>query len=459
MRAPHWALALTAVATAGTGAFITLPAGSASAESSAPAETNFTYSLGAQGDAMYYLAKSQILPLASEFEGSSLVASAKLANGAGRAFASSPYYGTTVQNLPGTANGIPPSFGAPGVGLPFTRLPGYIECRTPDKAEDDGGLYRTKVNCGDTSVTAHGDQGAPASIPAPNQQETADAVVSVAKDVATAEAVGTAAGFVQGPLEVGYATAQAKIVDTTAKGVKPTFTGTSFGRFSVNGQDFGFNQNGFRYLGQESSSKDAVAQANTALKNAGIQLELVPLTNEVDPASGATKVSIGGLKVTTTQAVPGAEPLTITYILGRAEVSSLNDAIDFGTSAGVNSGAATGAVTDSSTDSSTTGSSTTAGTTATGLDAVGTAGAIGELPATTDTAVMGLAPALAVTGTDPVGTVLAGETLPQRLGFAPVAGQTGNDSEMLYAMLLLAGAAVLGGNFLFSRFAVARKDG
>ena len=34
-------------------------------------------------------------------------------------------------------------------------------------------------------------------------------------------------------------------------------------------------------------------------------------------------------------------------------------------------------------------------------------------------------------------------------------GQSGDGSEWLYAMLILAGVGVLGGHFLFSRFAVA----
>ena len=43
------------------------------------------------------------------------------------------------------------------------------------------------------------------------------------------------------------------------------------------------------------------------------------------------------------------------------------------------------------------------------------------------------------------------------LGFAAKPGQTGDGSEWLYAMLILAGVGVLGGHFLFTRFAVASK--
>ncbi len=452
MRAPHWALALSAVATVGTGAFVTLPAGSANAGPAAPAATGSTYSLSAQGDAQYYEVNSQSIPASPNNAASSLVANAKLANGSGNAFASSPYYGTTVQNLPGTANGVPPGLGFPGVGFPFTRLPGYIECRSPDKAADDGGWYRTTVDCGETTVKAHGEQGAPPEIPAPNQQETADAVVSVVKDNAVAEASGTAAGFVQGPLEVAYSVAQAKIVDSTKAGKAPTITSTTFGRFSVNGQDFGFNQNGFRYLGQEASSKDAIAQANEVLKNAGIQLDLAPVETATDSATGAMTYTIGGLKVTTTQAVPGAEPLTVTFILGRASVSALNDAIDFAKSDSVGSGSVnSGASTDSTTDGGISGAGTGASVDAAGAPAVdlGT-GALGALPGT-DTGL-----ALPNDVTDVVGQVAAGEILPTSLGFVPAAAQRGTDTELLYGLLLLGGMAVLGGHFLFGRFATNR---
>ncbi|WP_344607466.1 hypothetical protein [Sporichthya brevicatena] len=337
--------------------------------------------------------------------------------------------------------------------MPFTRVPGYIECRSPDKAADDGGWYRTTVDCGETTVKAHGEQGAPPEIPAPNQQETADAVVSVVKDNAVAEASGTVAGFVQGPLEVGYSVAQAKIVDSTTPGKAPTITSQTFGRFSVNGQDFGFNQNGFRYLGQEASSKDAIAQANEVLKNAGIQLDVAPIETATDAATGAMTYTIGGLKVTTTQAVPGAEPLTVTFILGRASVSALNDAIDFAKSDSVGSGSAnSGASTDSTTAGGISGADTGATVDAAGAPAVdlGT-GAVGALPGT-DTGLSPLPEGVA----DVAGPLVSGEILPTSLGFVPAAAQRGTDTELLYGLLLLGGMAVLGGHLLFGRFAMNR---
>jgi hypothetical protein len=59
--------------------------------------------------------------------------------------------------------------------------------------------------------------------------------------------------------------------------------------------------------------------------------------------------------------------------------------------------------------------------------------------------------------TDGIIDTAASQQLPRTLGFVPVAGQSGNNSGWLYAMLILTGAAVLGGHFLFGRFAVAAR--
>ncbi len=123
MRARRWALALTCTATAGTVAFVVgLPAGSGAA---APGRIE----LSARGDAMYFEVNSGSIPASPTNNASSLYMEAQLSGaGGGTATASSPFFGSTVQNLPGTANGVPPQFGS-DLAFPFTRLPGYITCR------------------------------------------------------------------------------------------------------------------------------------------------------------------------------------------------------------------------------------------------------------------------------------------------------------------------------------------
>jgi hypothetical protein len=296
------------------------------------------FALSAQGDAQYYEVNSDSIPASPNNSASSLVAHADLTNSAGTAFASDPYYGSTVQNLPGTANGVPGGFGFPGVGFPFTRLPGYVQARCPTEpsAQDNQGYGQVNAKCSDSSAEAHGTQGAPGSIPAPNQQETADAITKVANGVATADASGTASGFVSGPLEVGNSTAHAVI--TEALGAAPKIESTTFGRFSVGGQQFGFDKNGFTYLGQSMSQQEALDNANKALTAAGLQIEVAPVQTGTDAATGQTTYTIGGLKVT--QVVPAASPLTVRFILGRASVSGVNRS--FGALAVPNAGSASG---------------------------------------------------------------------------------------------------------------------
>jgi len=312
------------VAAAGTVAFVVLPVGTARAD--VPSR----FAVTAQGDAMYYEVDSPNIPASPNNTASSLIASATLSNTDQTSFASTPYYGSTVQNLPGTANGVPPGFGLPpSVSFPFTRLPGYVQSRcptTPDVA-DDQGYGRVAAKCSDKTAEAHGTQGAPSTIPAPNQQETADAVTRIADNgTAIAEASGSASGFVSGPLEVGNSFAKA-IISAPANGA-PKIDSSTFGRFSISGQQFGFDKNGFTYLGQETSQKDALASANTALAAAGIQLDIAPVETTKDPATGQTRYTIGGLRVTQAQKGAGESPLTAVFILGRATVSGVN--VDFG---------------------------------------------------------------------------------------------------------------------------------
>jgi hypothetical protein len=460
MRASRWVVGLTSVAAAGTVAFVALPG-------TARADVPSRYAVSAQGDAMYYEVDSPNIPASPNNTASSLIAGATLSNTDQTAFASTPYYGSTVQNLPGTANGVPPGFGLPpSVSFPFTRLPGYVQARcptTPDVA-DDQGYGRVAAKCGEASAEAHGTQGAPASIPAPNQQETADAVTKIAQDgTAVAEASGSASGFVSGPLEVGNSFAKA-VISTPANGA-PKIDSSTFGRFSVSGQQFGFDKNGFSYLGQETSQKDALASANTALAAAGIQIDIAPVETTKDAVTGQTRYTIGGLRVTRAQQSAGDSPATIVFILGRASVCGVNVAFGAAPVSGTTSlGSAPGATTAVRAPSA---AGTTASTGSTG--AIGSGTAVAALPAVTGssasdaasgTALDNALPAASVasaTDARPVTTTPAdGTAKPRTLGFVPTVSSrnTGGSSEGLYLMLALAAVAVLVMQQAISRFGV-----
>ncbi len=445
MRARRWALGLTALGTVGASAAVVGLPGSASADDT-------RYNLEARGDAWYFEVNGDEIPASPKNDAGSLTAAAETTNSGGsRGFAGMPYFGNTVQTLPGTVNGVPNQFGAGQVQLPFAMLPGFVETTssgTPE-AEQDFGYGRVKSSSSQAGATSSAFYGAPPSIPAPNQQQTASASTESKGNAVSAVAAGSSSGFVSGPLEVANSTAIASI--TQSVGREARVESKTFGRFSVNGQEFGFDQDGFRYAGQGQDSKEAIAQANSALKNAGMQIDLAPVVSDKD-ASGKTTYTIGGLRITTTQTSPtgSGATFTVTYVLGRAQVGSAVANLGF-----ASSGSTTAVGVDNTSSGSSTGVVTTDPMPA-GLDAAAlpsdVATQAGNVP--TDVAIMTDTGA-PTPGTDARQTV-AIDTV-RSLGFAAGPGQSGADSEWLYAMLILAGVGVLGGHFLFSRFAVAAK--
>lgn len=436
MRARRGVLALMSVTALGAVSMVALP--------HVARADDGRFALSAQGDAQYYEVDSDSIPASPNNSASSLVAHSELTNSAGTAFASDPYYGSTVQNFPGTANGVPGGFGFPGVGFPFTRLPGYVQARCPTEpsAKDDQGYGHVSAACSDSSSEAHGTQGAPGSIPAPNQQETADAITKVSNGVTTADASGTASGFVSGPLEVGNSTAHAVI--TEALNGTPKIDSTTFGRFSVGGQQFGFDKSGFTYLGQSMSQKEALDNANQALTAAGLKLEVAPVETTRDAATGQTTYTIGGLKVT--QVIPAASPFTVRFILGRASVSGVNQA--FGAilkpSAGTTSSATT-------TPATTTSATSTSGTRV--LGSVSSAPLSSAVAAAPAAAIAAPAAAAVAPASAPAQTV-------QLAGFHPAAVAVNRDNrsaEPFYLLLGIAALLVVASQVIFSPFRAARS--
>lgn len=467
MRARRWALALTCTATAGTVAFVVgLPAGSGAA---APGRIE----LSARGDAMYFEVNSGSIPASPTNNASSLYMEAQLSGaGGGTATASSPFFGSTVQNLPGTANGVPPQFGS-DLAFPFTRLPGYITCR--DKGEENGQFAFGRVNakCGPASMEAQGSQGAPPEIPAPNQQETADAATKIAEDgTSVAEATGTVKGFVNGPLEVGSAIATARIRHSNT-GHEPEITSSTSGTFSVNGQQFGFTEKGITFAGQ-GNPEGALKQADEALKAAGLQIEVAPVSKSFDEVSGRTSYTIGGLKISSIQ-----KDAQVVYILCRASITSVNESSgalpEFDTVIGEQPTATSGPTGGAVDSSSRAGVAPSAGTDV-GAVPVGSGSnsasfsspslsnsSLGSTssssPFTSDStsgsAATGSVPEPAPAPRQAVPLQAAG---PKTLGgFRPAAGHgTGGGTNWLYLLIALGGVVVFGGQTVLSRFAVTR---
>jgi hypothetical protein len=417
------------------------------------------YNLEARGDAFYFEINGDEIPASPKNDAGSLTASAETTNSGGsKGFAGAPYLGNTAQTLPGTASGLVQGLGVAGFQLPLAAIPTYVQTASTSTrdAEQESGYFRLKSHSDVTAAKSTASYGAPDALPAPNQQQSASALTESKGSSASAVASGSSAGFVSGPLEVANSTAVASISQTVGKA--PKIDAKTFGRFSVNGQEFGFDQTGFRYLGQGMSAKDAFAQVNDILKSANIRVELAPVTTSKDE-SGKTTYTIGGLLVTTTQISPSGSgaPYTVTYVLGRAKVGAAIADLGFGKSSGSTSAGVDNSSTDTSTtDSSTTGAATT-DSTASGLDAAGLPADVAAAGATVPTVTSTITDSGAVAPvTDGTQTAAATDTV-KSLGFAAKPGQTGDGSEWLYAMLILAGVGVLGGHFLFTRFAVASK--
>jgi hypothetical protein len=308
---------LTTAGLAGA-SIVVLGAGAASANDN-------RFSLTAQGDSQFYQVDGEDIPGSPKNTAGSLTAQAHLDNtGQSASFAGAPYYGNTAETLPGLINGAPSQFGYNNPILPFAHMPGFATAAYPSTPMDDDATfyYRVHAEAAQDHASAAGSNGAPSGVPAPNQQQVATAEVKDTGHNATvANAEGAASGFIQGPLEVGYSDAKAIITDA---GNAPKITGAVFGRFAVNGQAFGYDKSGFTYLGQSQDKKAALDNANSALKAAGIQLDVAPETTTTDPANGVTTYTLGGLKVTSDFATPTGTKYTIGYILGRVQVSSVN---------------------------------------------------------------------------------------------------------------------------------------
>jgi hypothetical protein len=310
--------ALTTAGLAGTSVLVLGLAGTAAAEDS-------RYSLFAQGDSMFFQVDGEDIPFSPKNAAGSLTSEAQTdSTGQTSSFAGAPYFGKTAQTAPGTVNGVPNQFGAGQLQLPLSQFPGYITASYPSqpKTDDSNYYYKVHAEAGPDGAKAAGSNGAPEAVPAPNQQQSVAAEVNkLANGSTVTNAEGSAAGFVQGPLEVGYSMAKATITDT---GADPKISSAAVGRFSVGGQDFGYNKSGFTYLGQSTDKKTAFESANDALKAAGIELDIAPETTKTDPTSGITTYVLGGLKVTSTFTDPNGAKYTVGYILGRVEVASVN---------------------------------------------------------------------------------------------------------------------------------------
>lgn len=336
MKSSRWAHALVSLAAAGATVAAGMTVFAPTAVAAVPAPPPSRWNASAQGDSQYYQLSGKGIPLSPENSAGSLTSHTFADDtGATTAFTGAPYFGNAAQHAPGTVNGAANSDGFGQFQFPFTRLPQYIELSGPGQHEqEDGGYYRLAATTETNSAEANADRGAPMGIPAPNRQETSHASVErMADGTVVSTAGGSAAGFVMGDLQVGESVVDAVVTDRTGDKT-PQIEGHSSGWFSIGGQKFGFDADkGFFYAGQEMSQEQALGQANEALKAIGVKMDILQGKSTDDEISGITDYLIGGLRITSTQNVPGAGEVTFIYVLGRAEITTVNQALSFGSAA------------------------------------------------------------------------------------------------------------------------------
>ncbi|HLI55503.1 MAG TPA: hypothetical protein VKY26_00595, partial [Actinomycetota bacterium] len=256
-------------------------------------------------------------------------------------------------------------------------------------------------------------------------------------------------------------------------GHEPEITSSTSGTFSVNGQQFGFTEKGITFAGQ-GNPEDALKQADEALKAAGLQIEVAPVSKSFDEVSGRTSYTIGGLKISSIQ-----KDAQVVYILCRASITSVNEssgavpeldtvigeqptatsgptggAVDSSSRAGVAPSAGTdvGAVPVGSGSNSASFSSPSLSNSSLGSTS-------SSSPFTSDStsgsAATGSVPEPAPAPQQAVPLQAAG---PKTLGgFRPAAGHgTGGGTSWLYLLIALGGVVVFGGQTVLSRFAVTR---
>lgn len=421
------------------------------------AEPTNTYDLSAQGDGMYILFAGPTLPAGlpgpiSPYAAFSTVNS----NSTSKAFAGAPYLGPLLQTLPGLVGGL-----SVGQVPPLPELPGFVKSEAPSipSARQAQGPYLLTANSTDFSSDASAGVGFAAQADG-NPQAFAKTLTTANGDgTTTATAAAGATGLTIGPVTLLDVSSNVSI--TTDPTGKPTIvSATDLGTISVAGIKIGLTDKGFTILGSNiaSPTDPLFAAINLALAPSKTKIDLLPSSMSTDATTKETVVQSGALRMETKQDVPGLGLVDATYIFGRSTVRTIN--LGAGTETGTTGGGTT----------STTGSAVPP-TTGTGGATSGDAG----LPPSTD----GIAP-VASTGGDTTGAAaeppvfpedpaanIPGDQVPSTSGAASPGttgvlslgptgsgGQLGNNTELLYLVLVLGGGAAFVGQQLFSRFGV-----
>lgn len=413
--------------------------GIAVAVPAAPAHAEAGYNLRAQADGIFFEANYAGAPASPNNEAGSLTAAAEL-NSAGnsKAFAAAPYYGMTVQTLPGTVNGVLSGNGVPA-SVPLTSFPGYVSSRYPSKPSDSAtqGHFRVSAKSGPDSSSASGENGAPPEVPAPSQQQVANAsVVATTTGAVVSSATATVSGIDLGSAVTDF-TGTSTLKVTQSPGGAAKVVSSSSGSFTVGGQGVTFDDRGFKLAGQAVPTKDGLARVNAILANSNTRIEAVPSTRAKDPGTGQTIYTLGALRFETANTVPTQSDAKLVWLLARVQVRSFTAAMS-------DEAGDLDVVTGPSGDETDVASDATAPQS--GKDLAGApvlSGGAGA-PVLGETAV----PSPTTVGAS------AGPAGPRQLGAVRSSALQGSESQLIYLVLVLGGLAVFAGQQLFSRFGI-----
>jgi hypothetical protein len=396
------------------------------------------FSLTAEGNGMFFEYRGQAAPATDNVSASPWAAFATVnSQGLSHAFAGMPYFGSFLQTLPATVNGL-----SGGATPPLPPLPGFTESQYPANPEghESQGPYSIKATSDQYVSNASAKSGFSPDADSPRQQiySTAHSEALGDGSVMSTATAGVEA-LTMGPLSI-LRFGNSESVTEHGDGTPVFTTSQDLGTFDVAGIKVGVTQRGFTFGSQTSAipANEALKTVNQVLAKAGIEIAYIPRSVKKDPVSGVTTVLSGAMRVKVFQDAPAEGPTTLTYVFGRVTVSTSDVKDDFGSGIGLPIDVPT----------------------APGAPAG--AGGVVDTPAapTIDSSGLtpgggtGAGPALPPVTLDGTGTQSAPQA--SALGLVRMAGSParGRNTSLFYLVLVLAGGGVLIGQQLFSRFGV-----
>jgi hypothetical protein len=414
---------------------------SASADDAAPNPNRYT--LKATGDGMLVEVWEPSLPATDKVASSAYAASASVnSSGNSSAFAGLPYLGAFAQTLPALVSGL-----SGGSTPPLPPAPGYVESRYPNvpSGKQSQGPYLIKADSGETSSQAQAGFGLSPEAASSGQQVYATASVVARPDGSTlSTSTAGVRGLALGPLRILEFGSTESIEESGKEGDQPKIlSSTKLGTIQVLGFTLGVDQDGFHVLGAPIGTPltDVMSKVNQVLGQRGMEVTVLPGSTVKDAESGLLTVLSAALRITVVEDVPAQGLSKVILTIGRASVGSVDES--------------TGGITLPVDLPLAAGDAAPAPATATVEPPTAVATSplvpVGDLPGAPTDVPAPVAQPL----TPELSAPLLAAGPPRTLGFLPAADPLrGSGTSSTYLVLALAGAVLVVGQQLFSRFGI-----